>query len=626
MSSLGPGTTLVGRYRLGDRQVTDLVNVEAWSAHDTVLDRQVRISVVRGDSAGAALDAARRAALISDPRLTRVLDVGAQEGVSYVVTESFRGRPLTEVVESGHLTTDQARAVVGEAAAALESARRRGVHHLALRPSCIRIDGRDVVVTGLGIDGGVSGRHLADDAASRADSVGLIALLYYILTTRWGGAPLEDLQLTSESPAPLAATRRDGTPIPPTDTPSDLIALTTSTLALGSSDGPRIPGDIVADLEPWPELAPPTPPTPMPVEPARGAPVRQSSRGPRIHRTSAFGAAAGAAGAGAAAAAQTPTAAVPPQPTAPTHAPVPANPAAAAHPGQGAPQQAPTGPARTSAFGAAGAASTSAFGGSAQAQPPAQGQPAQGQTAQHSGPPPAAGGSPVAAGAGSANSTPAGGRFDPTWIVIALAALAVILVLVWSLNKVFSPFDSTVAASPDISSTEEPANPDEGDAEPSTEPTEEPTSEAPVVVPEIKGGDQLDPEGAASGDTTGEHPEAVDRAIDGQPETFWYTRTYGSPEFGGLKDGVGYVVELKEKAEVSTVILDTNNTGGNVEIRATSANDPTGGDVLASSSLDGQTEFNFDPTEVDSLVLWFDQLPQASDGGNRVELKEVIVS
>ncbi|WP_029253854.1 hypothetical protein [Paraoerskovia marina] len=614
MSSLGPGTTLVGRYRLGDRQVTDLVDVEAWSAHDTVLDRQVRISVVRGDSAGAALDAARRAALISDSRLTRVLDVGAQEGVSYVVTESFRGTPLTEVVEAGQLSADQARAVVGEAAAALEAARRRGVHHLALRPSCVRIDGRDVIVTGLGLDGGVAGRRLSDDAASRADSVGLVALLYYILTTRWGGAPLDDLRLTAGNPAPLSATRRDGTPVPPPDVPADLAALTTSTLALGSQSGPQVPGDVVADLEPWPELAPPAPPTPIAPEPPRGAPVRQSSRGPRIHRTSAFGAAGAGAAAGAAGAANAAGAVGAPTGPVPTqHAPVPTRPPQPAAPQSGPqPQQPGAGPARTSAFGAS-AASTAQFG----APPAAPTQTSAGQPL---------GAAPAGAGAGTDGSSSTGGRFDPTWIVIALAALAVILVLVWSLNKVFSPFDSTVDAAPDVSTSDESAAPEDTGEETEDEPTEEPTSEAPVVVPEIDDGDQLDPQGEEAGDTAGEHPEAVERAHDGQPETFWYTRTYGSPQFGGLKDGVGYAVELKEPAEVSTVILDTNNTGGNVEIRATDSSDPTGGDVLASGSLEGQTEFNFDATEVDTFVLWFTELPQAADGGNRVELKEIIVS
>lgn len=631
MSSLGPGTTLVGRYRLGDRQMTDLVNVEAWSAHDTVLDRQVRISVIRGESAGAALDAARRAALISDPRLTRVLDVGAQEGVSYVVTESFRGRTLAEVVDAEQLSPDQARAVVGEAAAALEAARRRGVHHLALRPSCVRIDGRDVIVTGLGLDGGVTGRRLSDDAASRADSVGLVALLYYILTTRWGGASLDDLHLDVDAPAPLTATRRDGVPVPPPHVSPDLASLTTTTLTLGSSEGPRVPGDVVADLEPWPDLAPPAPPAPIRPEPPRGAPVRQSSRGPRIHRTSAFGA-AGAAGVGAASAAAAAGAATagtgaPTAPGTPPHAPVPVRPASTQSPhapiptppGSPAPGTQPvsTGPARTSAFGAgaaAGAGATAQFG-AAPAGPPPQGP---------------GGASPAAASAGAGPSTSStrttGGRFDPTWIVIALAALAVVLVLVWSLNKVFAPFDSTVEGAPDVSSTEETSPAESTDEDETTEPEPEPTSEAPVVIPEIGAGDQLDPQGEEGGDTTGEHPEAVERAFDGQPETFWYTRTYASPQFGGLKDGVGYVIELKEPAEVSTVILDSNNTGGNVEVRATTASDPTGGTSLASGSFDGQTEFNFDATEVDSIVLWFTELPQTSDGSNRVELKEIIVS
>ncbi|WNB85597.1 hypothetical protein [Cellulomonas sp. ATA003] len=75
----------------------------------------------------------------------------------------------------------------------------------------------------------------------------------------------------------------------------------------------------------------------------------------------------------------------------------------------------------------------------------------------------------------------------------------------------------------------------------------------------IASGAQLDPPPA--GDEN-EHPEAVDLAIDGDPSTVWYTRTYGTPQFGGLKDGLGYAVTLAEPAPVSTVTLQVRGSGG----------------------------------------------------------------
>ncbi|MEK8226770.1 hypothetical protein NKG05_12790 [Oerskovia sp. M15] len=67
MTAAGPGTTLVGRYLLAERLASDLVDVAAWSAHDSVLDRPVRVSLITGQHVTEAIDSARRAALVADP-------------------------------------------------------------------------------------------------------------------------------------------------------------------------------------------------------------------------------------------------------------------------------------------------------------------------------------------------------------------------------------------------------------------------------------------------------------------------------------------------------------------------------------------------------------------------------
>ncbi|MEK8226769.1 hypothetical protein NKG05_12785 [Oerskovia sp. M15] len=103
----------------------------------------------------------------------------------------------------GIVDAQQARVIVGEAAAALEVARRRGVHHLALRPEAVRVDGNKVLVTGLGLDAGISGQDQHDAAeTSRIDTVGLAALLYYAMTARWA-APV----WTSRGSLPTPCTR-----------------------------------------------------------------------------------------------------------------------------------------------------------------------------------------------------------------------------------------------------------------------------------------------------------------------------------------------------------------------------------------------------------------------------------
>ena len=59
--------------------------------------------------------------------------------------------------------------------------------------------------------------------------------------------------------------------------------------------------------------------------------------------------------------------------------------------------------------------------------------------------------------------------------------------------------------------------------------------------------------------TEGEHPEAVDRAIDGKPDTFWYTQTYDSPTMA--KPGVGLYVVLDRTTDVRTVDVETDQGG-----------------------------------------------------------------
>ena len=80
------------------------------------------------------VDAARRAALVEDPRLQRVLAAGEERGTAYVVLERLSGRTLVDLLGTGPLPAETARRIVGEAAQALDRAAARGLHHLRLRP------------------------------------------------------------------------------------------------------------------------------------------------------------------------------------------------------------------------------------------------------------------------------------------------------------------------------------------------------------------------------------------------------------------------------------------------------------------------------------------------------------
>ena len=644
MSTALPGTVMVDRYRLSQMAASDLAAAEAWEAHDQILDRAVRVTFIDGPQASAALDAARRAALVSDPRLNRVLDVGSTDLGSgprhYIISEPFRGQTLTEIVSHGLVDDQQARAIVGEAAAALESAAQRGVHHQALRPDTVRVDGHRVVVTGLGIDAALAGRDhghgtaAAGDAAAASDARNLVALAYYALTARWAGDSLEEPWVAPDTVRPLPA-QTDASGVVPVSTlvphvDQGLDQLVRRTFGAGSPDVPTGPSDVVAALAPWGEVSvvaalpqfvqpstePPVrssvlgtvpPGSGRPGTPPPAAPVRRPASG-RIARGTAAGAAGAAAGAALGGATQSmppagdPTAAQPPVGDPQATSALPPQPPAPAEPGYG-----------TAGYGAVP-------GGATQVQQPVQGvQPAQNGHAPVPPPPPPSGpeGRPST---GSFASTPAPRRrgVNPTPIVLGLVIVLVVAGALWAFTRATDPFEPPIAESPSPTAPAQQGGNDGGET--TTEPApEEPTEVRPV----IESGDQLDPEG---GDQAGEHPEAVDLAYDADPSTFWYTRQYASPQFGGLKTGVGYVIELEEPAPVSTIELRTNSEGGNVEVRATTSGEPTNGDVLASGSFSGTTKLELsEETVADSFVLWVTELP-VTNGKNYLELNEIVIS
>lgn len=265
------GATVGGRYRLDRPLVPDLPGAEPWSATDTILDRPVRVDLVWGPRTTAALDAARRAALVTEPRLARILQVAQDGELGIIVSNQVDGRSLADLAAAGPVAPDQARAIVGEVAAALEEARRRGLHHLALRPGSVIVTpaGR-VTVRGLAVDGALIG--LADTrahAASRRDAIDLIRLLYSALTGRWPAPPTSTgaVPTFAEWSSPDAVTPRTepetGLPDAPTtgtgstppaelvaQVPADLDTLCAVTLG-PHEDGPHSPGEVVRELEPW---------------------------------------------------------------------------------------------------------------------------------------------------------------------------------------------------------------------------------------------------------------------------------------------------------------------------------------------------------------------------------------
>lgn len=140
--------------------------------------------------------------------------------------------------------------------------------------------------------------------------------------------------------------------------------------------------------------------------------------------------------------------------------------------------------------------------------------------------------------------------------------------------------------------------------------------------------DDFDPQGDEA-----ENPDDANLAIDGDPETGWRTTTYfNRPELGGLKDGVGLVVDLGDVREVSQVRLTFGGDPTSVELygapgRTSPPDGLSGLTRLSSLTANGtNARANLDEgAETRFLVLWLTAVPEVSAGKFQGEVREIVV-
>lgn len=150
------GELLDGRFEALDAAEYDLPGVERQAGLDTRLNTPVVIDAVTSVAPTAVRRGALRAMSVRDPRLSRVIAVtgGSAGSPTLIVSEPLPGIALDAVLARRRLDEGRARAIVGEAARALQVASAARVHHGWVRASCIGIDARGrVVVAGTGVDG-----------------------------------------------------------------------------------------------------------------------------------------------------------------------------------------------------------------------------------------------------------------------------------------------------------------------------------------------------------------------------------------------------------------------------------------------------------------------------------------
>ena len=98
----------------------------------------------------------------------------------------------------------------------------------------------------------------------------------------------------------------------------------------------------------------------------------------------------------------------------------------------------------------------------------------------------------------------------------------------------------------------------------------------------IKSASDFDP--SADGGSNAENPRLTARAIDTDPDSAWLTERYrGDPKLGGLKPGVGLVIDLGSSRTVSQVSVGVIGDGTAVELRAPADPDVTAAPMRSAS-------------------------------------------
>ncbi|MEW6059596.1 MAG: protein kinase [Actinomycetota bacterium] len=173
-------TVLAGRYVLDEELGRSALGI-AWRATDAVLDRQVVVKLIQPalaqdpEFAERLASRTRAVALLAHPGLARLLDVGTDQGVTYLISEYVAGPSVREMLEqSGPCPPVEAARIVASVLDTLGEVDSAGLLHLPLTPANVFVSNDGAVrLTDVAVSDTV-------DAQTEIWSAG--ALLYELLT------------------------------------------------------------------------------------------------------------------------------------------------------------------------------------------------------------------------------------------------------------------------------------------------------------------------------------------------------------------------------------------------------------------------------------------------------------
>jgi serine/threonine-protein kinase len=130
---------------------------EVYRARDSRLDRAVALKVLspaHADDAQRKVRLEREAkavAALSHPHICAIHDVGAQDGVEFLVLEYLEGETLADRIVRGALPLEELRRLAIQIADALDRAHRQGIVHRDIKPSNVMLTRSGVKLLDFGI-------------------------------------------------------------------------------------------------------------------------------------------------------------------------------------------------------------------------------------------------------------------------------------------------------------------------------------------------------------------------------------------------------------------------------------------------------------------------------------------
>lgn len=219
---------------------------------------------------------------------------------------------------------------------------------------------------------------------------------------------------------------------------------------------------------------------------------------------------------------------------------------------------------------------------------------------------------------------------DLLWPLLAAALMVAALIVVWILLRPASNVVTERLQEPEASQRTDTTDPDQSantGASPSS--TAAPTAgfdgnavDSSIAVAtttlEFTNGMRLiafDP-----GGDDGEHDDITFRAIDGDRATSWNTEKYNTRLFGGIKEGVGIIIEFEEQTKISGLTTMTNRTDWAARLYEAdspqSSIDAWGEPLKFYEHVEAEATLEFPEMTTTAVLLWITDLgtlPTESD-------------